>query len=80
MTRVHARDCSIMDGMLPCTATGCLPGHDHSARALNVIIETQALVAKLLQDGKCLVGLEVLKLNERLCTVQAQSIAAQATA
>ena len=43
---------------------GNKPSSDDAAGSLDVIIEAEVLVAHLFQDGKGLVGLEVLKLDE----------------
>ena len=41
-----------------------LPSSDNTTSALNVIIEAQVFVAHPVQDGKSLVGLEVLELDQ----------------
>ena len=43
---------------------GDTPSSDNTASSLDVIIEAEVLVAHLFRDGKGLVGLEVLKLDE----------------
>ena len=45
-------------------SNGCLPSSNNASSALNVIIEAQVSVAHLFQDGKRLICLEVLKLNQ----------------
>ncbi len=44
--------------------SGNTPSSDNTASSLDVVIEAEVLVAHLFQDGKGLVGLEVLKLDE----------------
>ena len=48
----------------PWLQSGNIPSSDDTTSSLNVIIEAEVLVAHPFQDGKGLVGLEILKLDE----------------
>ncbi len=45
---------------------GNTPSSDDTTSSLDVVIEAEVLVAHLFQDGKGLIGLEVLKLDEAI--------------